>query len=70
MKLGTDFFDYFEWIDDGKPTGIVQVESGKWKEEGGRWKEDSWYDLQGRKLPGKPTAKGVYISSGRKVLVP
>jgi len=69
MKLGTDFFDYFEWIDDGKPTGIVQVESGKWKEEGGRWKEDSWYDLSGRKLQGKPTAKGLYIVNGRKKIV-
>ena len=28
-----------------------------------------WYDLEGRKLQGKPTQKGVYISNGRKVVV-
>ena len=28
-----------------------------------------WYDLQGRKLDGKPIRKGVYILNGRKVVV-
>ena len=28
-----------------------------------------FYDLQGRRIVGKPTRKGVYISNGRKVLV-
>lgn len=28
-----------------------------------------WYDLSGRKLVGKPTAKGVYINSGRVMVV-
>jgi hypothetical protein len=27
------------------------------------------YDLQGRKLQGKPTAKGLYINHGRKIIV-
>ena len=30
---------------------------------------DSWYDLQGRKLSGKPTQKGVYIYKGKKVVI-
>jgi hypothetical protein len=30
---------------------------------------DSWYDLNGRKLVRKPTAKGVYLKNGRKVVV-
>ena len=30
----------------------------------------SCYDLQGRKLDGKPTAKGLYIVNGKKVLLP
>jgi hypothetical protein len=30
---------------------------------------NQWYDLEGRKLQGKPTQKGVYISNGRKVVV-
>ena len=28
-----------------------------------------WYDLQGRLLPGRPQRKGLYIVSGRKVVV-
>ena len=31
--------------------------------------DDSWYDLQGRKLDGQPTTKGVYIKNGKKVVV-
>lgn len=30
--------------------------------------DDTWYTLGGRKLDGEPTAKGVYINHGRKVL--
>lgn len=30
--------------------------------------EDVWYDLQGRKLSGKPTAKGLYIMNGKKMI--
>ena len=30
---------------------------------------DAWYDLNGRKLQGVPTKKGVYIMNGRKVVV-
>ena len=29
----------------------------------------SWYSLDGRKLEGKPTAKGMYIVNGRKVII-
>ena len=28
-----------------------------------------WYDLNGRKLQGKPTQKGVYIQNGKKVVI-
>lgn len=28
---------------------------------------DQWYSIDGRKLSGKPTAKGIYIHNGRKV---
>ena len=30
---------------------------------------DAWYDLSGRKLNGKPTAKGLYIHNGIKVAI-
>ena len=32
-------------------------------------KDNSWYTLEGLKLSGKPTTKGVYINNGRKVVV-
>ena len=28
---------------------------------------DTWYDLNGQRLPGKPAQKGIYINNGRKV---
>jgi hypothetical protein len=31
--------------------------------------DNSWYDLSGRKLQGKPNKKGVYIMNGKKVVV-
>ena len=31
---------------------------------------DAWYDLNGRRLSGKPTKKGIYLNGGRKVVVP
>ena len=30
---------------------------------------EAWYDLSGRKLSGKPTAKGIYIHNGRKTVI-
>ena len=30
---------------------------------------EGWYDLSGRKLAGKPAAKGIYVNDGRKVTV-
>jgi hypothetical protein len=43
-------------------TGIDSVENG---EQG----NESWYDLNGRKLQGKPTQKGLYIKNGKKVVI-
>jgi len=31
--------------------------------------ENTWYSLDGRRLTGKPTQKGVYINNGRKVVI-
>jgi hypothetical protein len=47
---------------DGEPTAIESVESGELKVE-------SWYTLDGRKLDGEPTEKGVYIVNGKKVAI-
>lgn len=35
----------------------------------GEFKVDRWFDLQGRRLNGKPTTKGTYYNNGKKVIV-
>jgi hypothetical protein len=52
--------------EDGTETGIISMEDGGWKMED---VNDSWYDMSGRKLDGKPTKKGIYINNGRKVII-
>ena len=43
------------------------IKGGRWKKEDGR--SERWYTLDGRRLSGKPTAKGVYIVGGKKIVV-
>jgi len=31
--------------------------------------DDAWYDLNGRRLSGKPSQKGIYINNGKKVII-
>ena len=44
-------------------TGIESIDNGQLTID------NSWYDLNGRKLNGKPTTKGVFINNGRKVVI-
>ena len=30
---------------------------------------DAWYDLSGRRLSGRPTASGLYINNGKKIVI-
>ncbi len=30
---------------------------------------DAWYTLDGRRLDGKPTQRGIYINNGKKVAI-
>jgi hypothetical protein len=52
-------------FDNDETTEIEEVDSGQLTVDS----DDSWYDLQGRKLDGQPTTKGVYIWKGKKVVV-
>ena len=45
-------------------TGIEEVRAERSEVSG-----DRWYDLNGRRLQARPTAKGVYIKDGRKVVI-
>ena len=54
----------FEWISEGAiPTGIQTMSDVRSQ------MADVWYTLDGRKLNGKPTAKGIYVNGGRKVVI-
>jgi hypothetical protein len=47
---------------ESSTTGVLTVKPGTLQSS-----KDGWYDLMGRKLPSKPTKKGLYIYQGRKV---
>lgn len=56
-------------------TGIVEVnadedlKSASYESGISNPLQRAWYDLQGRRLTGKPTAKGLYINNGKKVVI-
>ena len=49
---------------EGETTGIVSIDNGQLTID-----NDAWYTLDGRKLEGKPTTKGIYINKGVKVVI-
>ena len=53
-----------EIVFDGNLTGVDTLNMKR-----GTLNDDSWYTVDGRKLQGKPTTKGVYILNGRKVVI-
>ena len=62
---GADIMD-FHLNFDGETTEIKELKDSRIEE----LKSDgAWYTLDGRKLSGKPTQKGVYIHGGHKVVV-
>jgi hypothetical protein len=50
---------------DDEATGIISVHDSGFTVNG----SDVWYTLDGRKLDGKPSVKGVYVNNGRKVII-
>jgi len=50
-------------INLGEAMGIRSIDNGQ------LIMDNSWYSLDGRKLPGKPTAKGIYVNGQRKVVI-
>ena len=50
---------------NGETTGIISVQGSGSMVNG----SDAWYSLGGQRLQSAPTAKGVYIQNGRKVVV-
>ena len=50
---------------DGTTTAISEIKAGEFQTV----KADGWYTLNGVKLQGMPTEKGVYINNGKKVVI-
>ncbi len=48
---------------DDETTGVAEMEDVRGK------MEDVWYTINGVKLNGKPTKKGLYIVNGKKVVI-
>ena len=67
---GTDLSELPETLDvilvDEKGTTIG---GGSMNTVTGQFRMDHWYDLQGRKLKGKPATKGTYYHNGKMVIV-
>ena len=49
---------------NGETTAIGEIDT-----KTGKMTFDSWYTLDGVKLSGKPTKKGIYINNGRKIVI-
>ena len=54
-------------FEDGQTTGISTVNMSA--DSNSATSSDVWYTLQGTRLPIKPTAAGIYINGGRKVVI-
>mgnify|MGYP002620543179 CR=1 FL=1 len=52
--------------EDGTSTGIIEVETPFTPHA---LQEDGWYTIDGRRLSGKPTARGIYINNGMKIVI-
>ena len=59
---GLASFDFF----GGDPSGIEAITD--WSDRSSR--PSGWYTLDGRRLKGKPAARGLYIHQGKKVVIP
>ena len=51
---------------EGETTGILNIEHSTLNIE---HSADAWFTLDGRRLSGKPSVKGVYVNNGRKVII-
>jgi hypothetical protein len=75
LLIANDFYslastDYFVFASGPlavtSTTGIRSIENEELRIENSA---DAWYDLNGRRLSGKPTAKGLYIHKGKAHIV-
>ena len=51
-------------FDDEEATGILEISA-----DSKEMTDDAWYSLDGVRLSGKPTQRGIYINNGNKVVI-
>jgi hypothetical protein len=54
---------------DGETTGIIETRANSQLSTLHSSLKEAWYTLDGLRLSGKPTTKGVYINNGKKIVV-
>ena len=54
-----------ELVFDGEETAITSIIA----DESLRPTDESWYTLDGRCLSSEPTAPGIYVNRGRKIVI-
>ena len=52
--------------DGDESTGIISIDNGQLIIDNSM---NAWYTLDGRRLTGKPTTKGLYINNGKKIVI-
>lgn len=57
----------FEMSFDDESTGITEIDDSQAHDV--RFNSNGIYTLDGRRIEGQPTAKGIYIQNGRKVII-
>ena len=62
-RVPWSYFSSIQPLQTGIATGIDKVQSSKFKVQ-----SESWFTIDGQKLSGKPTKKGVYIFNGKAVV--
>ena len=62
LCLSGSYGEFFQWLDESPGTTDIPSLAGAEREA-------VWHDLSGRRLPGRPSAKGIYICGGRKIAV-
>ena len=64
-ELGNDAKSIVLNFDDNETS---EISDATLLNDKGQVRNDSWYTLDGRKLNGKPTQKGIYIHKGKKIV--
>ena len=54
----------FQMVFDDETTGISTTDFTDYTDGA-----DAWYSLDGRKLAGKPTQRGIYVNNGKKIVI-